>query len=339
MNDIERAVARLRLKDKAELKLPENSSRDTDSPDSFESEVDEPRAFSEEDSSRSPQGASAHQPREASNLSYKTVGSRTLQSREISVLSEQVKPAAVSVNSPITTIELPLDKLLDDGFLVPDTPKGRMTEEYRRVKRPLLKNIYKDLPARNSNVIMVTSSVSGEGKTYTAINLAMSFALERDLTVLLIDGDVIKGAAGDILGVSRSTLGLTDLLSGECQEVRQAILSTNVPSLSFLPAGSQDEHVNELLSSSNMARCINELSEQYRDMIIVMDCSPILQTNEANLLAEHAGQIVFVVAEADTPQKLVTQALDHIDKDKYVGILVNKSLSASRTYDYGYGYD
>ncbi len=235
-------------------------------------------------------------------------------------------------------LELPLRNLLLDGFLVPDTPKGRMTEEYRRIKRPLLKNLAKESRPDNSNIVMITSSVTGEGKTYTAINLAMSFALERDRTVLLIDADVIKGSAGKILEVSPSALGLTDLLAGDCSDMGQAVLPTNVPSLSFMPAGSLHENTNELLSSSNMTLCINELAEQYSDRIIVVDSSPLLQTNEANILAEHAGQIVFVVAEADTPQKLVTQALDHIDKDKYVGILLNKSNAARHNYGYGYAY-
>ena len=243
--------------------------------------------------------------------------------------------AGVSRN-PI--FKLPLQALLNDGFLVPDTPKGRITEEYRRVKRPLLKNLRKDIRPENSNIVMVTSSISGEGKTYTAINLAMSFALERDRTVLLVDGDVLKGSAGKVLGVDQNAPGLTDLLSGDCGDIGDAILTTDVPSLSIVPSGNVHDFANELLSSKGMSDCMNELSERYNDRIIVIDSPPILQTNEANTIAEHAGQVVFVVAEADTPQKTVTQALGHFDKDKYVGILINKSASAGKTYAYGYDY-
>lgn len=239
---------------------------------------------------------------------------------------------------PESILNLPLDALQKDGYLVPNTPKGRLTEEYRRIKRPLLRNLRQDEFAPNANIVMVTSSVSGEGKTYTAINLAMSFALERNRTVLFVDGDVIKCSAGTVLGVSTETVGLTDVLSGTCPDIGDAIQATNVSSLSFLPAGSENLLANELLSSDGMNDIVDELTGRYSDRIIIIDSPPILQTNEANIICEHAGQVVFVVAEAETPQATVKQALSHIDKDKYVGILINKSNSAGKTYGYGYGY-
>lgn len=248
------------------------------------------------------------------------------------------QPELARKNTSRPVFKLPLEELRKNGNLLPDMPKCRITEEYRRIKRPLLKNTLTDSRSPNSNIIMVTSSVAGEGKTYTALNLAMSFTLERDRTVLLIDGDVIKGAAGKALGVEPSANGLIDYLSGNCSEIGQTILQTNVPSFNFMPAGSTNDNANELLSSSNMTRCIDELSKRYSDGIIIIDSPPILQTNEANIIAGYAGQIVFVVAEADTPQKVVSQALGYIEKDKYVGILLNKSHAVNKSYKYGYNY-
>ncbi len=263
-------------------------------------------------------------------------GSTSAASAEKSASDVGNKNIADVSHAPI--LELPLDSLMQDGFLVPGIVKGRLTEEYRRVKRPLLKNLRKDIQPENCNVVMVTSSVSGEGKTYTAINLAMSFALERDLTVLLIDGDVIKGSAGKMLGVDSNATGLTDLLAGNVSDIQDAIRPTNIPSLSFLPAGGEHDLANELLSSDVMKHCIKKLADQDSDRIIIIDSPPLLQTNEANIIAEYAGQVVFVVAEGDTPQKMVTQALTHLDKDKYVGILVNKSAPIGKSYAYGYEY-
>lgn len=244
-----------------------------------------------------------------------------------------------AIPNSATLVELPLEQMRKNGYLVPDSAKGLLTEEYRRVKRPLLKNISSNSMTKNSNVIMVTSSISGEGKTYTALNLAMSIALERDRTVLLVDGDVIKGSASGVLGIDRRAKGLTDLLAGDCSDMQQVILATNVPGFNFLPSGSNHDYANELLSSSAMSQCMDELAERYSDRVIVIDSSPMLQTNEAGIMAEHAGQIVFVVAWAETSQKMITEAIQQIDKDTYVGILLNKSNTSGRGYGYGYSYE
>ena len=193
-------------------------------------------------------------------------------------------------------------------------------------------------PDSHLNVIMVTSSVQGEGKTYNAINLAVSLAQEKNHSVLLIDADVVKGTAGRELGVSTDEPGLLDLLSQTCTHPSQVILNTNIPSLAFMPAGKANEQANELLTSDRMLSYIDVLARESAERVIVLDCPPILQTNEANVLTEYAGQIAFVVAEQQTSQSLVQEALKHLDEDKYVGMLLNKSTRAGAGYGYGYGY-
>lgn len=235
--------------------------------------------------------------------------------------------------------ELPLASLGKLGFITPSTPKNQITEEYRRIKRPLLKRLGRsnDDSEGLNNVLAVTSAMSGEGKTYSAINLAMSLAREKDRTVLLIDSDVVRHTAGELFRVPSNSPGLLDLLDDDTVEPSDVILRTNVERLSFLPAGRKNALASELLSSDTMMKLIADLSNRYPERIIVMDCPPIMQTTEAAILVDHAGQIVFVVSEEQTRQGVVVQALRLIDNEKKVGVLLNKSTTRFGHYDY-YNY-
>jgi len=230
---------------------------------------------------------------------------------------------------------LPFEKMQNAGFITPTVEKGKLTEEYRRIKRPLLKNLRNDEITNGlKNVIAVTSSISGEGKTYSAVNLAMSMALEKERTVLLVDADVVKGSTGRLFSISPDQPGLTDVLSDDSIDVADVIMRTNVKNLRFMSGGMMQANTNELLASDLMRDLIVELARRYDDRIIILDCPPILQTSEADILIDHAGQVVFVVAEEETRQKMVVSAIDQIDADKYVGVLVNKSSSRLGNYDY-----
>jgi len=236
-------------------------------------------------------------------------------------------------------IELPLDQLIRDGYLAPDRSKDRLSEEFRKLKRPLLKHMASEhAPDQYPNIIMVTSSVAGEGKTYTAINLAMSLALEHERSVMLIDADVLRGTASELLGIESGSAGLTDLLSSESGAVQDALLETNVEGLMFMPAGKRTERSTELLTSGMMQDLMKGLAARRHDLIVVLDCSPMLLTNEANVIMDHAGQVVFVVASEETDQRLVTEAIGRFDENKQVGILLNKTSASGTTYDYDYGY-
>jgi len=235
-----------------------------------------------------------------------------------------------------------IDGLYAHGILDPSAdPKDNfMAEEFRRIKRPVLTHVMGESASQveHPNLVMVTSSVAGEGKTFTAINLAMSIAMEMDKTVLLVDADIAKPEVTSRLGVS-ARQGLTDVLLGECR-VQDALLRTNVPSLSLLPAGKRHTHSTELLGSSNMRRLADELSLRYPDRIIIFDSPPLMLTSEARVLAGLMGQILVVVEESKTPQRIVTEALGMLDDSEIVGLVLNKShrTFGGDYYGYGYGY-
>ncbi|PCH85026.1 MAG: protein tyrosine kinase [Piscirickettsiaceae bacterium] len=240
-------------------------------------------------------------------------------------------------------IKLPLQMLQQEGYLTPDGLTSRLSDEYRTIKRPLLDNIFgkKAKQVNNVNLIMVTSSVAGEGKTYTALNLAMSIAMEQDKSVMLVDADTVKASATKLLGVESSTLGLTTLLDKPETAFSEVMLRTDIENLTFLPAGEPHERSNELFASSIMADLLKELSQRYADRIIIFDSPPLLQTTEASVLASRVGQVVFVVAAESTLEGAVVEAIHQLGDDKIIGCVLNKykkKLGDSSSYAYGYGY-
>jgi len=241
-------------------------------------------------------------------------------------------------------IELNLKRLSHQGFLVPDSTNTILNEEYRQIKRPLLRNIRGKSahPIENANIIQVTSSLQSEGKTFTAINLALSFAMEMDFNVLLVDADTIKSSISKTLfengKLDGTELGLTNYLSGDVDDLSKIMLKTNIPKLNILPAGTRNHMSTELLNSEYMEKLITEFSQRYENRIVVMDSPPMLQTNDSRILAHKVGQIVFVVEQNKTEQSVVKNALSLLEPEMVVGLVLNKSRTTSQSGYYGY-YD
>ncbi|RLA41570.1 MAG: hypothetical protein DRQ64_01935 [Gammaproteobacteria bacterium] len=239
------------------------------------------------------------------------------------------------------SIEISFEDLAERGMVTPDSPRSPIAEEYRSIKRPLLTNIEGKgaVTFRHPNLIMVTSALQGEGKTFSAINLAMSIAMEQDKTVLLVDADISKASAARLLGVPDSSPGLIDVLEDESLHIGDVILRTNIPNLRIVPAGRVHERSTELLASQSMYRVADELAERYSDRVVIFDSPPMLLTNEAQVVASLVGQIVFVIAAEKTSQRAVAEALSLLGDEAMVGMILNKTKHAfTSKYGYGYGY-
>jgi exopolysaccharide/PEP-CTERM locus tyrosine autokinase len=226
------------------------------------------------------------------------------------------------------------------GFVTPDAPMSQIADEFRVIKRPIIRNAVgkgAGVRVRNGNLVMITSAIPAEGKTYTSLNLAMSLAMEYDSTVLLVDGDVANPTLPRLLGVP-SAPGLLDVLTRDDVDLSQALVRTNVEKLSVLPAGSRNRRSTELLASEQMAVLLRELSSRYSDRIIIFDSPPLLATTEARVLAQHMGQVIVVVATDSTSQRAVTQALATIESCEVVMMMLNKASQTDvGTYGYDYG--
>ncbi|MDE3009412.1 MAG: XrtA-associated tyrosine autokinase [Pseudomonadota bacterium] len=233
-----------------------------------------------------------------------------------------------------------LGRLQALGMVTPDGANRQLTEEFRRIKRPLLENAFgkKNVPPlRNGNLVMVTSAVAGEGKSFCAVNLAMSIVRELDNTVLLVDADVAKPSILDLLGLEGGR-GLLDLILDESLEMADVLIKTDVEKLSVLPAGNVRANATELLASGAMHRLLQDMTQRYPDRIIIFDSPPLLITNESRVLATQMGQVVVVVEAGHTTQSAVGEALELIESCDVVNLLLNKSHSldlASQPYGYG----
>jgi len=235
-----------------------------------------------------------------------------------------------------------LSGLANQGFLIFGRGAHHLAEEYRMVKRPLLMNAFGKgaAPIEYGNLIMIVSALAGEGKTFTTLNLAMSIAMERDTTVLIVDSDVGKSTLTKLVGLD-GRLGLTDILQKSDVRMSDVIIDTDVEKLKIMPSGQHCVNPTELLSSERMRGLARELSERYTDRVILFDSPPLLNTSQACVLSQPMGQILLVVEAGKTTQNAVKEALSLLPTNKVIGLLLNKyssSLFSSDYSDYEYGY-
>lgn len=220
------------------------------------------------------------------------------------------------------------ERALQRAGLLPleDSAGGRLADEVRRVKRPLLDNVSgkgsKPLP--RSHRIVVTSAVPGEGKTFTAVNLALSLAREPDFEVVLVDADIPKSGITQVLGLEGHP-GLMEVLADEHRRPADVVVHTDVPNLSVVPAGERHPLTAELFGGRRMEYVLEELGGRDRRRLLVFDSSPLLATPEAPILASHMGQILMVVGAGRTRQHEVAQALEGLGESQYIGLLLNMS--------------
>lgn len=229
--------------------------------------------------------------------------------------------------------------LTESGFIDNNNAKSQLAEEFRVIKRPLVNNIQgaENNGINRSNLILICSSLPGEGKTFVSINLALSIANERDKSVLLIDADVEKPSISKQLGVE-SPLGLIEYLEDDKVNFSDILLKTDLPNLSIITAGKRHKYSTELLSSQRMYLFAEEVSRRYKDRIVIFDSPPLLVATQAQILAELVGQVVLVIAAEVTPQSVVNESVAKLSNCDVVMTLLNKTRKEIDIYGHNYGY-
>ncbi len=249
------------------------------------------------------------------------------------------RAAAAPAASPATVI---LDRatLRSAGLMPPEEELDIITRQYRKIKHPLVaRAMGRGVPREPKGfLIMIASAMSGEGKTFTAMNLALSLSLEKDLNVLLVDADAPKPHLTRVMGLANAQ-GLLDVLRDPQLDVESLIHATNVRALSFLPLGVCGDDATELLSSARMERMGALLGQRDSHRIVVFDSPPLLQTTESPALARVAGQIVVVVRADSTPQPVLLDALNTLQGHAAVSLVLNQSRQSGTAPYYYYGYD
>ena len=258
-------------------------------------------------------------------------------SNDVDYLAPAPAPAVPEPPAPIH-VTLDLQRLEQAGEIVATDTRSILAEEFRHIKRPLLKNARgKDAIAKRLPLIAVTSALPGEGKTFCAINLAMSIAAEIDFSVLLVDADVVRHDAMTRLGV-QAEAGLLDLLTNDSLRLEDVVLRTNVPKLSLLPAGRRHHLSTELLASGAMDKLMRTLASDYPRQIVVFDAPPLLVTSEAKVLASRVGQVVLVVEACNTERSKVARAFEIVEQCPIVMSVLNKAQAPEKGEGDGYGY-
>ena len=232
---------------------------------------------------------------------------------------------------------LDINALRAGGYLPEEGQDRQSAEQYRRIKRPLIdKALSGTIAVGEPRVIMITSALPGDGKTFTSINLAMSMARERDITVLMVDCDVAKRHVSEIVGLKQDA-GLLDALVDESVDIESLVAPTNLRGLSILPAGTRVESTAELLSSNRMRQVIAGLCSRVPRRILLLDSPPLLITNEGQALVKIAGQIVLVVRAGHTPRQAVQDAIALFDTQQAGGLILNQVQMSKTEGYYGYG--
>ena len=234
-------------------------------------------------------------------------------------------------------VQIDLARLAAEGYLLPNQPRSPLADQFRVIKRPLLKNAsgIGDSLALRGNLIQVTSALPGEGKSFFAINLAMSIAMEVDHSVLLVDADVLRPTLLHRFGLSAEK-GLLDALRTPELDLADVMLRTNVPKLSLLPAGSDHANATELLASSTIDRLMDESATRYSDRIVIFDSPPLLATPESRVLTTRVGQVVMVVEAQRARKREVAEAFATVSGCPVVLSVLNRAPDNDAIGLYGY---
>ena len=230
---------------------------------------------------------------------------------------------------------LPVDRLRARGLLAPGSERSKLAEQYRLAKRPLINRALGAPAARvSSKLIMVTSALPKEGKTFTAFNLALSIASEREIQVVLVDADPHRGKVLDVLGLEPRP-GLMDYLEGSVRHLSEILLPTDRDNLWILPPGTAHGHSSEFIAGPRMSQLITELDLAHRPRLVLFDTPPLLASTESAMLAQHVGQIVMVIEAGKTGRPRVEEALRMVSACPDVNLLLNKAEDIYQYNHYG----
>lgn len=253
---------------------------------------------------------------------------------------DEPPPAAIERDRlpPAPVKVLDLGVLARRGIALPSERRSRTVEEFRLIKQNLITASQQDAQAGlpSNRLIMIASSLPGEGKTFVAVNLALAFASATDHSALLVDTDIAHPMLPSLFGFEAEQ-GIVDVLAGRAQ-LPDVVLGTSLPGLMVLPAGPPGgPEVPELFSSKRMLALLAELPQRYGNHYIIVDTPPCLATTEASALAPLVAQVVFVVEAHRTQQQEIEAGLRLLSGCPRISLLLNKGDRIASEHFGSYG--
>ncbi|MEO1014166.1 MAG: hypothetical protein AAFX08_03160 [Pseudomonadota bacterium] len=254
------------------------------------------------------------------------------------------RPQRPSAAAAGPQFDLDFEALAARGAFTPDGFGRAHVLELRAIKRALLKRIGllhggarrgTRGAGRSRNVIVVTSTRPGEGKTFTSVNLALSLALEEKASVLLIDGDALKPKVRSYFDLPEGP-GFVDRLADPKLSVASLAWRARQAPLAILGEGATRGPAADLFASDDARAFFARASAAAPDRLIIVDAPPMLATTEAFALARHADEVLFVVQADATPQQAVAMALDELlEANPSVSLVLNRCLVPGGGAHYG----
>ncbi|WP_340316787.1 AAA family ATPase [Rhizorhabdus argentea] len=266
-------------------------------------------------------------------------GGNTASADAVASAADEQAAALPSPDIAYRTAKVSRADLIDQGFVMPDAAITALAEEFRIVKRTLLLNAIGPTALPNGRRILICSAQANEGKTFCAVNLALSMANERDIEVLLIDGDFAKPTVLSTLGID-GPVGLMDALADTDIDVETLIIKTDVGNLSVLPSGKYTNEATELIAADRTRAIIERLSAK-PNRIILFDSPPALAASPASVLAYHVGQVLLVVRADRTGEAELRDAVLLLGGCEEIQLLLNGARFAPNARRFGsyYGYE
>lgn len=262
-------------------------------------------------------------------------------STSISIDFDEPTPEPTVVNTRVESVKKKLSSLLDvtpikvENLLLATArdEETAVVEEYNKLRSTIIALTKGD---KFLNTLLVTSTVSEEGKSMTALNLAISLAKEHDHTVLLVDTDLRRPSIHKFLGL-KPEVGLVHCLRDNLP-IEKALIKTGIGKLVILPAGEPIKDPVEMLSSNRMKEIVRELKERYPERYIIFDTPPSLPFADAGVLAANVDSTLFVVREGRADMDDVAKTLEELKEHNLLGIVYNDAHTFLKRQGYYYYY-
>ena len=266
---------------------------------------------------KTPHSESAARATEKAPITTKIQGTAESKERQINQLLDV---------SPIKVDHLMLAAARDE--------KSEVVEEYNKLRSTVIALTKGE---EFSNTLLVTSTISEEGKSMTALNLAISLAKEHDHTVLLVDTDLRRPSVHRFLGI-RPDVGLVHCLR-DGLPIEKALIKTGIGKLVVLPAGESISDPVDMLSSNRMREIILELKKRYAERYVIFDTPPAMPFADASVLATSIDATLYVVREGRAKKQDLANTINEFKKhNNLLGIIYNDAHMFTKKHNYYYYY-